>query len=142
MAFSWFKNRRRRTLLAEPFPPQWRRWLDANVRHFAYLPPRERALVQSVVSVVVEEKHWFGGSHFDVTDEMKVTVAAQASLLVLGFEQPYFFDRLQSIILYPGIYMHPRQLGGHRRSPRLLGEAWYHSPIVLWRDEQGRNPTK
>ena len=64
------------------------------MRHYAYLQPHEQALVETVVRVVVAEIHWFGGPRFDVTEEMKVTVAAQASLLVLGFEEPYFFDRL------------------------------------------------
>ena len=135
MAFSWFKTRRRRALLEEPFPAAWREYLAANMRHYAYLQPHEQALVETVVRVVVAEIHWFGGPRFDVTEEMKVTVAAQASLLVLGFEEPYFFDRLQSIILYPGVYMHPRQLRRYTGlTARLLGEAWYHSPIVLsWR---------
>jgi Mlc titration factor MtfA (ptsG expression regulator) len=142
MAFSWFKKRRRRALLEGPFPDAWRRFLAANVRHYAYLQPRERALLETVVRVVAAEKQWFGGGGFAITEEMKITVAGQAALLVLGLEEPYFFDRLLSIILYPGVYMHPRQLRHYSRPARLLGEAWYHSPIVLsWQDvvRAGRN---
>ena len=40
-------------------------------------------------------------SGFTITDEMKVTVAGQAALLVLGLDEPYYFDRVKSIILYP-----------------------------------------
>jgi hypothetical protein len=138
MIFSWFTNDGRKSLLAEPFPEAWREWLASNMRQYAHIEPSKQDMVQAVVRVFVAEKHWDAGTGLTVTDEMKVTVAAQASLLVLGFDEPYFFDRVKSIILHPGAY---------KRSPRLqrylnqgegrsyLGEAWYHSPIVLsWQD--------
>ena len=145
MAFSWFKDRRRQELLAEPFPAAWRQHLVDNVRHYAHLDSPHRAVVQAVVRVLVAEKHWTGGGGFAITDEMKVTVAAQASLLVLGLDEPYYFDRVQSIILYPGAYARPPQFQHYLNSPEgthYLGEAWYHSPIVLsWRQalQAGRN---
>ena len=138
MLFSWFKNQRRRELLAEPFPAEWREHLANNVRQYVYLKPAKQAAVQTVVRVMVAEKHWSGGAGVTVTDEMKVTVAAQASLLVLGFDEAYFFDRVQSIILYPTSYVHPPRQGGRH----VAGEAWYHSPIIVsWKHvlQAGRN---
>ena len=73
-------------LLAARFPTEWEDYLTANVRHYAHLPPAQRASMQRIVQVVAAEKHWVGGRGFKVTDEMKVTIAGQASLLVLGFE--------------------------------------------------------
>jgi MtfA peptidase len=141
MAFSLFKDDRRKGLLAEPFPAVWHEYLVRNVRHYEYLKSSARAVVQAVVQVMIDEKHWSGGAGFVVTDEMKVTIAAQASLLTLGLDEPYYFDRVQSIILYPDVYIHPRSFPG---SPnwRIAGEAWYHSPIVLsWKNvlQAGRN---
>ncbi len=144
MVFSWFKDRRQE-LLAEPFPPVWDEWLVANVRHYSYLDPARQETVQAVVRVLVAEKHWSGGRDFAVGDEMKVTVAGQAAVMVLGLDEPYYFDRVQSIILYPGVYIHPpqfRQYWNGPRSARVVGEAWYHSPIVLsWKHvlQAGRN---
>ena len=63
-----------------------------------------------MVQVLVAEKAWIGGSGFAVTDEMKVTVAGQAALLVLGMDEPYYFDGVQSIIFYEGPYEHPGSL--------------------------------
>ena len=145
MIFSWFKDRRRKELLAEPFPAAWREYVAANVRHYAYLDPAKRELMQAVVRVMVAERNWSGSAALTVTDEMKVTVAAQASVLVLGLEQPYFFDRVQSIILYPGAYVRPPQLQRYlnaREGVPFAGEAWYHSPIILsWEHvlQAGRN---
>lgn len=138
MFFSWRKARRRKELLAEPFPSVWQEHLVNNVRHYTCLDVSKQAIVQAVVRVVVAEKDWSGGEHFQITDEMKVTIAGQASLLVLGLEEPYFFDRVHSIILHPGPYVRPRSLRRLLNSSRRTvysGEAWYHSPIVLsWQD--------
>ena len=79
----------------------------------ASFPAATRCACQ-VVQILVAEKSWVGGSGFQVTDEMKVTVAGQAAILVLGLEEPYYFDEVQSIILYPG----PYSASGHVRQPR------------------------
>jgi len=63
-----------------------------------------------------------------------VTIAAQACLLLLGFEG-YYFDDVDSILIYPGGYLacDPRDV---EESPQhRLGEAHYDGPVVLswWR---------
>lgn len=131
MPLSWF-NDRRKDLRAEPFPSAWEQWLTDNVRHYSYLDTTARATMRAVVRVLVAEKQWTGGCDFDVTDEMKVTVAGQAAVLVVGLDEPYYFDRLQSIILQPDVYRRHRRLEQYLSDRRrLLGEAWYHSPIVI-----------
>jgi Mlc titration factor MtfA (ptsG expression regulator)/Flp pilus assembly protein TadD len=143
MIFSWFTNRRRQSLASEPFPAEWAEWLRANVRYYLRLDASKQALVQSFVRIFSAEKKWYGGEGLEVTDEMKVTVAGQAALLTLGLDEPYYFDRMQSIVLYPAAFRHAtreyRSFFGRRV---LIGQAWYHSPIVLsWRDvlKCGRN---
>ncbi len=146
MIFSWLKTRRRKKLLAEPFPAAWLPYLASNVRHYQYLEPSTQAVVRNVVQVFVAEKHWAGGGGLSVTDEMKVTIAAQASLLVLGFPQPYYYDQVPSIIVYPRQYVPPRRVQHNyfivREDWELCGEAWHRGPIVLsWKDvlASGRN---
>jgi Mlc titration factor MtfA (ptsG expression regulator)/Tfp pilus assembly protein PilF len=154
MIFDWFKNRRRKGLLEEPFPGAWIGHLQNNVRHYAHLEPRLQDVLRQVVQVVVAEKHWAGAAGLSVSDEMKVTVAGQAALLVLGLDEPYFFDRVPSIILYPRGFTRAREMPEGSWTIfgnwRLSGEAWYRGPIVLsWDDvlacgrnaAQGRNVT-
>jgi MtfA peptidase len=136
MIFSWLTRRRRRRLLAEPFPAAWLSYLGDNVRHYECLEPCQQAIAQKVVQVFVAEKHWAGGGGLSVTDEMKVTVAAQASLLVLGFPEIYCYDHVPSIIVYPRKYVRPRRIQEQyhlivREDWELSGEAWYRGPIVL-----------
>jgi len=145
--FSWHKNQRRQQLLAEPFPAIWLEYLADNVRHYSLLKPSKQAVVQAVVRVFAAEKYWDSGdAGFTITDEMKVTVAGQAALLVLGLDEPYYFDRVQSIILYPGAFVNPSRFhSGFTIVPErvsLAGQAWRHSPIILsWQDvfQCGRN---
>jgi len=131
---------------AEPFPGAWRDYLRDNVRHYRHLPPAKRGLVEQVVQVFVAEKNWEGGAGLQVTDEMKVTVAGQAAILTLGLDEPYYFEGVESIILYQGRYRHPARIYHNSwlipAGIAYSGEAWYRGPIVLsWRDvlESGRN---
>ena len=87
-----------------------------------------------MVQVLVAEKDWDGGRGFEVTEEMKVTVAGQAAVLELGMEEPYYFDAVRTIIMYRGPYQHPPWLqsrGGLIRRGAIYGEAWHRGPIVL-----------
>ena len=149
--FSWFKRRRRRRILSQPFPPEWITYLDENVHHYAYLPTDRQARLRERIQVFVAEKTWVECGGLVIDDEVRVTVAGQACLLVLGVDD-YCFDAVRSILVYPGPYAVP----GQQRPDRLLidereprsGEAWHRGPIVLsWehvlaggRDtDQGRN---
>ena len=139
MFFSWLKNQHRKTLLAEPFPRAWHAWLRRNVRQYKFLERQKRAGMREIVKVFVAEKTWVGGSGFSVTDEMKVAVAGQAALLAMGMEEPYYFDGVQSIILYEGAYEHParfqERVGVFVERVPVFGEAWHRGPIVLsWRE--------
>lgn len=146
MIFSWLKNQRRNRLLAEPISSAWHDYLTRNVRHFGRLDSTKRSLVRQVVQVLVAEKNWVGGAGLDVTEEMKVTVAGQAAVLGLGMEEPYYFDAVQTIILYRGPYEHPPLVQSHHwivgEGIPVYGEAWHRGPIVLsWRNvlASGRN---
>jgi hypothetical protein len=69
-----------------------------------------------------------------LTDEMRVTIAAQACLLVLALDLA-LFDPVLSILIYPREYVVPeaRRLGGGETvaADVRLGEAWYRGPVVL-----------
>jgi Mlc titration factor MtfA (ptsG expression regulator) len=139
MVFSWFKKRRRRQLSAQRFPDAWLEILRRNVHHYARLPALEQAKLRRDLRILVAEKNWEGCGGLQMTDEVKVTVAAQASLLLLGFQDQYF-DTVLSILVYPDTYVAPEQTvtaGGivlEGESDRD-GEAWYRGPVILsWPD--------
>jgi MtfA peptidase len=144
MIFSWLKNKRRAELVAKPLPGHWRESLRENVRHYRYL--RSTGALEQMVQVIVAEKEWASGPKFEVTEEMKVTVAGQAAVLALGLEEPYYFDGVETIILHPRTFLYrDRPRAGDwffREDIPLSGQAWHRGPIILsWQDvlECGRN---
>ena len=135
MLFSWLRGRRRREILHRPFPAAWREILRNNVRQADWLGDDERARLQGWITVFLAEKRFEGCGGFEITDEVRILIAAQAGLLVLGLEDEWF-DRLQSILVYPSDYLVPRVTplagGGELEwQEARLGETWGGGSMVL-----------
>ena len=64
----------------------------------------EQAQVHSNVQVFVAEKNCEGCGGQVMTDEVRVTIAAQVAILVLGLDEQYF-DHVLSILVYPTTYV-------------------------------------
>lgn len=107
MIFSWLRARRRRKLLAQPFPVRWAAVIERNVGHHALLAPALRAKLQEVATVLLAEKRWLGRGGLFVNEEMRVTIAAQAALLLLGRGTGYF-DSVREVVVFPTTFRTPR----------------------------------
>jgi Mlc titration factor MtfA (ptsG expression regulator) len=135
MFFSWFRNRRRRNLLAEPFPPSWLTTLEEVVGHYDVLSDDDRKKLRDAVRIFVVEKDWEGCRGLELNDEMRVTIAALAAILILGMDD-FYFENVQTILVYPNEYVvkQERALEGgatlEEESDRL-GEAHYRGPVIL-----------
>jgi Mlc titration factor MtfA (ptsG expression regulator) len=146
MFFSWLKRRQRRRLLEQPFPPEWLGYLEANVALYRRLSPEEQGRLRDDLRVFAAEKNWEGCGGQPMTDEVKVTVAAQACLPLLNLEGHDYFARVLSILVYPHEFFdreRPDPVGLVEEEVDLLGEAHYRGPVVLsWEDVlfEGRHP--
>lgn len=132
MVFSYFKQARRRKLLATTFPSTWLEVLTRNVAHYGLLPAAEQSRLRDKLRILVSELRWEGCNGLTVTDEMKVTIAGQASLLLLG-DDAYFFDRVPSLLIYPSAFARSHRFDPHGpvEETELLGEAWNRGSIIL-----------
>lgn len=146
MILSWFRNRRRRALLAEPFPTAWLPHLDANVGHYALLPSADRDTLRDMLRIFIAEKDWEGCGGLVITDEMRVTIAAQACIPILRLGQDSYAE-VTSVLVYPEGFKVPcRRTDGLTvtdEDEERLGEAHVRGPVVLaWEDvlDTGRNP--
>jgi len=134
----WLRNRRRRKLLEAPFPRAWEEILARNVAHAARLGPDEARRLREFIQVFVAEKSFEGCGGLEMSDEIRVTIAAQAGLLVLGLPHEHFAN-VRSILVYPSTVVTPdRPLGvfeipsGPRASGiPILGEAQAQGPVIL-----------
>ena len=138
MLFPLFNNRRKQ-ILAEPFPYEWNTYLDNNVGLYRRLSVDEQERLRDIAKVMVREKNWEGCKGLVLTDEHRVTIAAQAAVLILNVEHDYF-GNVKSILVYPAGYSAKTTVTDGRivsEAPvNRLGEAWSSDlPIILsWPD--------
>src|SRR5437016_3692162 len=135
-------NAFRRELLAQPFPKEWEAWLSANMAHYRLLNNAERARLQDDARVLIAEKAWEGCDGLKVTEPMKLTVAAQAALLLLGLEHDYF-SRVRSIVLFSTAFELPAE-SWQERGRIITGQAVDYGTVFLSWDTvlaEARDPT-
>ena len=139
MLFRWLKQRGRQNLLAEPFPAPWLTILEERVVLYRFLDAAEQDKVRDGARILVAEKSWEGCKGLELSDEIRVTVAALAAMLLLGLRDSYF-DNVQTILVYPEAFRSPQQhaIGGDVAMETMderLGEAHYRGPVILsWAD--------
>jgi Mlc titration factor MtfA (ptsG expression regulator) len=112
--FGFLKQRRRQQLRAQSIPPEWRSILKRNLPIFGRLPPEDQAELLVHVQVFLAEKRFEGCGGLELSDEIRVTIAAQACLLLLHRETDYY-PQLSAILVYPSGYTayEERYLGGN-----------------------------
>jgi len=114
--FDWWRRLDRAQVLAEPFPEAYRALIRARVPLSAYLTDEERSKLEALVRVFISEKNFEGAGGLELTDEMRVVIAARACLLLLHrveLDSPLYPD-LASIVIYPSAYRsHERKRDGY-----------------------------
>lgn len=130
---------RRQRLRQRPFPATWRAIVRRRVPQVRRLPADLQLQLKRHMQVFLAEKRFVGCAGLVVTDEMRVTVAAQACLLLLNRPAGYFRG-LREILLYPGAFVVDRvRADGNgvlmEQRGALAGESWAQGQVVLsWDD--------
>lgn len=135
----WLTARRRRRILEAPFPAAWDEHIARNVAAARRLSLAQRMKLRELVQIFLAEKHFEGCGGLDLTDEIRVTLAAQACLLLLGHGDLSLYDDVGSILVYPSIVRSPPRPLGFFEQPRapvgagalLQGEAIMGGPVIL-----------
>lgn len=142
----WLKDRKRRKWLEEPFPQGWREILEAGVVHYGLLDAEEKARLEDFIRIFIQEKNWEGCGGLELNDEIRVSIAGQAGLLVLGLPHQ-FYENVRSILVYPSAVVTPERTAGNFEIPQgpvhsgipILGEAQLHGPVILVWDSVKRH---
>jgi hypothetical protein len=85
--------------------------------HYRVLDKEEQSELKAMTQVFLEEKHWEGCGGLLLTDEIRVTIAAQACLLQLGLPHDYYRN-VDSILVYPSTVVVPQRTPGVFEMPR------------------------
>jgi Mlc titration factor MtfA (ptsG expression regulator) len=122
-------------------PDDWATIVEDHVAVWATLDDGERGILESTSNWLLRHKHWEAAQRFVLTDEITVTIAAQAALLILGLNVDEYRE-VSAIIVYPttmisrGVYAGPARGTVVDGAFPVLGEA-HHSrgPVLLAWDE-------
>lgn len=147
---AWTRGQRRKTLLRSPLSAQQRRVLAQHVPITNRLPTKLRARFEGRVRLFLDQIDFIGCGGLGVTETMRLSIAAQASLLVAGND--HWYRNLRTVLIYPDAFK-SRQSYNHgyvvtERDEVRLGESWGRGPVVLsWahsqhgalNDRSGRN---
>lgn len=133
--FGYFRNKRRKRLRATPLPGAWWDIIDANVPLVRGMDKFDREELGGIVQVLLHEKKFEGCGGLEITDEIRLTILAQAAILLLRRDTGYY-PTLKSILVYPTAYIvpqeHPNPDGTISSHGQVrLGESWYGGALVL-----------
>jgi Mlc titration factor MtfA (ptsG expression regulator) len=140
---AWFiwqrlQRTRRNKLFLKPLPPEWIQLLETNVALVALLPEDLRKELHGRINIFLDEKEFIGCAGLEISDEIRITIAGNACLLLLKRDKRCF-PGFTSILVYPDTYVSREvQYDGivqvNKDSVRA-GESWHRGPIVLsWTD--------
>jgi len=121
--------------MAQPFPADWIRIIQQNVPVFHRLSPEDQRELQGHIQVFLSEKRFEGCGELTMTDEIRVTIAAYACILLLHRTTDYY-PLLVTILVYPHTFFVSRYQEGPagqvlEASQSLVGESWRHGNVVL-----------
>jgi Mlc titration factor MtfA (ptsG expression regulator) len=140
--FHFLRRRRRRKFQAAPFPAEWRQIVQKRLPLFDLLPAEDQRELERHIVLFLDEKKFEGCGGLVITDEIRVSIAAQACLLLLHRDTDYY-PGLHSILVYPDAYVAKttEHVGGgviSESESTRLGECWSHGVLVLsWDSVRG-----
>lgn len=130
-----FKRLRRKWITRREFSDEWLQIMHRNVPYFECLSSAAQSRLQELIQIFIAEKWFEGVGGLRMTDEIKVTIAAQACILLLGREADIYPD-VRTIIVYPYTYraeqtVHRPEGTQIRTTEIRSGESWSYGTVVL-----------
>lgn len=118
---------------ALPFPEKYQKGLE-QFKPYKFLTQDEKKRFETKVQIFLEDKYFNGVGDLEVTEEMKLLVAAEACLLITNVLGPVY-PGLKNIYLMEDVFI-PKDnpvnaLTGLPTHEARLGEAWKRGPVVL-----------
>jgi Mlc titration factor MtfA (ptsG expression regulator) len=136
VVYSRWRHKRIRN---RPFPAAWLDTLASNLPVYRALPEEQQLRLRQLMNSFIADKRFYGCAGLTITDEIRVTIAAEACLLLLNRGWPVY-PKLTAILVYPTAFRVAREThqengtvshDGHT----LLGESWGNGRVILsWDD--------
>lgn len=133
------RRRRHARVGAQSFPDAWAAVLSRRVPVYRRLPADLREQLRRLMLIFLSEKTFVGRGGFEVTDDVRLTVAAHACLLLLNRETA-MYPLFRTILIYPSTYAVEHRDEDEdgvvsEEWQERAGEAWERGPVILsWED--------
>jgi len=118
-----------------PFPDEWVAIVERNIAVYRNLPMPLRMQLRNLIKQFLHQKYFTGSGGLEITDEIRVTIAAEACMLLLN-RKTNVYPALRYIIVYPSAFVVDRPQGGaggivSEGRKGLLGESWSNGKVIL-----------
>ena len=137
----WVRGRAHAALLETGLSDAQRAMVTEQVPLIRKLPPDLSKNLEGKINAFLHQVEFIGCDGLEVTEDMRLSIAAQACLLVVNTE--VWYPHLRTILIYPGAFKSlDRDQDGYVVTEREVirsGESWSRGPVVLsWaHSEQG-----
>jgi Mlc titration factor MtfA (ptsG expression regulator) len=134
-----YKRWRDQSVLSRPFPSDWLAIVERRLPIYGALSQEEQSQLQELIKFFIDRKDFYGCAGLTITDEIRVTIAAEACLLLLNKKRP-IYPKLTAILVYPTAFRVEREQhqanGTVASGPQgMLGESWDNGRVILsWDD--------
>jgi Mlc titration factor MtfA (ptsG expression regulator) len=130
-----WKSLRRQRLRNSPLSASWRQMMERHCPFYCWMPAEDRRELEGHSRIFLAEKNFEGCGGLILTDEIKVSIASQACVLLLHRRTDYY-PHLKSVLVYPGDYAssETRPVGINVVEVRPVvraGESWREGVVVL-----------
>lgn len=129
----------RKQALNEPFPAEWRKILAKNFPVYRRMPADLQLQLRQRIKLFLHQKQFTGCAGLIITDEIRVTIAASACLLILNRATDVYAG-LRYILVYPNAFLVEQEevdgAGLVSMQPKgMLGQSWSNGKVILsWED--------
>lgn len=130
---------RRRFIISRPFPADWQVIVDRRLSFFHKLDPQLQKQLRGRIQLFLSRMKFYGCNGLQLTDEIRVTIAAEACLLLLN-RKTRVYPGLRYILVYPNAFKtdgkeHNEDGTVSHVKTGLLGQSWSNGKIILsWDD--------
>ncbi len=136
--------RRRKPAPPPEIPAHWPAQLARDVPFFRRLPPPQRDPLLRLIQRFIAEKLFWAAGEIDITERMKLIVAAYACLLVLELPEFGLYPRATEVIIHPGSFGDTIETIGpdgtvYTVHDHRAGQAIYRGPVLLAWDSVERS---
>jgi Mlc titration factor MtfA (ptsG expression regulator) len=131
----YYRKWRDRRIRERPFTQSMDNLLIAALPFFNELGEDERQRLKEKINQFLANKRFYGCAGLGITDEIRVTIAAEACLLIMN-QDCEVYSGLTSILVYPTAFVvHHSEEGADgvvsSASRDLLGESWDNGRVIL-----------